>query len=420
MNYYTKETFQTYVNQTLQTLDYSLDQVVLSIVEKVKNEGDQALIDYTKAFDRATLDTCVVLRSRIKEAFDNSSDTLKQALQRAINNIKRYHEKQILSPFQLEDNGRFMGQKVTPLDRVGVYIPGGTATYPSTVLMNVIPAQIAGVKSIALITPPNQEGKVSNAILTACYMLGVDEVYSIGGAQGIAALTYGTETIKRVDKIVGPGNRYVAAAKKLVSGLVGIDSIAGPSEVCIVCDASSNPRFVASDMLAQAEHDTYAKAVVISTSLEMLKSIEKEVNTQLKTLKRNAIASESIKNFGALVYAKTIEEAFDMVNLFAPEHLEIQLENPLSYLDRVKHAGAVFLGPYTPEPVGDYMAGPNHTLPTSSTARYSSGLSTYDFVKRTSYVYYSKEAFIEDSESIITLAETESLEGHAQSIKVRL
>jgi histidinol dehydrogenase len=420
MNYYTKETFQNYVNQTLQTLDYSLDQVVLSILENVKKDGDQALIQYTKAFDHVDLNTFVVSKTRMKEAYDNSSDTLKQALLKAINNIKRYHEKQRLNPFEFEDNGRLIGQKVTPLDRVGVYIPGGTATYPSTVLMNVIPAQIAGVKSIALITPPNQEGNVSSAILTACYMLGIDEVYSIGGAQGIAALTYGTKTIKRVDKIVGPGNRYVAAAKKLVSGLVGIDSIAGPSEVCIVCDQSSNPRYVASDMLAQAEHDTYAKAVVISTSLEMLKSIEKEVNNQLKSLKRSAIASESIKKFGALVYAKTIEEAFDIINLFAPEHLEIQLENPLSYLDRVKHAGAVFLGPYTPEPVGDYMAGPNHTLPTSSTARYSSGLSTYDFLKRTSYVYYSKEAFIEDSESIITLAETESLEGHAQSIKVRL
>ncbi len=420
MKYYTYETFNTYITSTFQEVDQDIESRVKAIIEDVRRHGDQALFKYTKAFDGIILETIKVSPQAIKEAYQETSQTLIDALKKAISNIKTYHEKQSIPSFQYEAEGRIIGQKVTPLEAVGIYIPGGTASYPSTVLMNVIPAQIAGVKSITLITPPNKEGKVDPLILVAAYLLHISTIYMVGGAQGVAALTYGTETIKKVDKIVGPGNRYVATAKKLVSGYVGIDTIAGPSEVCIVADRHANPSYVASDLLAQAEHDVFAKAICISDDQSLLDQVDVEVKRQLEGLKRVEIAKQSIESYGALVKVDSLKEAFKLVNVLAPEHLEVQVEAPFTYLDQIKHAGAIFLGPYTPEPVGDYMAGPNHTLPTSSTARFSSGLSTYDFLKRTSYVSYNQQALLEDADAIMAIALEEGLEAHALSVKVRL
>ena len=412
-----------YFNKTLNSnddTDAALEASVKDIIHEVKTYGDDALFKYTKAFDKVELSSLKVSDSEISKAYLNLESNVKNALIKAIKHITMYHEKQTYPSFEYTFEGRRIGQKVTPIASVGVYIPGGTATYPSTVLMNVIPAQIAGVSHIYIITPPNKDGNVDETILAAASLLKIKDVYKVGGAQGIAALAYGTKTIPKVDKIVGPGNRYVACAKRLVSGIVGIDTIAGPSEVCILADSSSNPVFIAADMLAQAEHDTFAKAICVSDSKEILERVSLEIEAQLKQLSRETIARQSIDTYGACIYVSSIEEGIDVVNMIAPEHLELHTKDVNKVLSQIKHAGAIFLGPYTPEPVGDYMAGPNHTLPTSGVSRFSSGLSTYDFLKRTSYVEYSKDAFIEDAEDIIAIAEKEGLSAHAKSIKVRL
>ena len=400
--------------------DAALEASVKDIIHEVKTYGDDALFKYTKAFDKVELSSLKVSDSEINKAYLNLESHVKNALIKAIKHITMYHEKQTYPSFEYTFEGRRIGQKVTPIASVGVYIPGGTATYPSTVLMNVIPAQIADVSHIYIITPPNKDGNVDETILAAASLLKIKDVYKVGGAQGIAALAYGTKTIPKVDKIVGPGNRYVACAKRLVSGIVGIDTIAGPSEVCILADSSSNPVFIAADMLAQAEHDTFSKAICVSDSKEILERVSLEIEAQLKQLSRETIARQSIDTYGACIYVSSIEEGIDVVNMIAPEHLELHTKDVNKVLSQIKHAGAIFLGPYTPEPVGDYMAGPNHTLPTSGVSRFSSGLSTYDFLKRTSYVEYSKDAFIEDAEDIIAIAEKEGLSAHAKSIKVRL
>lgn len=421
MNFYTKETYINKLNSQLSfDTQKTVEDNVNTIIEAVKVNGDDALRRYTEMFDRIKLESLRVSQQDIQEAYLNVSDHIKAALQKAITNIQTYHQKQRYDSFEYEVNGRLIGQQVTPINRVGLYIPGGTASYPSTVLMSAIPAIIAGVKEIVLISPPNQQGKIAPAILVAADMLGIKTIFKVGGAQGIAALTFGTETIPKVDKIVGPGNQYVATAKKLVSGIVGIDTIAGPSEVVILADASSNPAFIAADMLAQAEHDTLAKAMCISTSESLLKEVNKELQRQLSSLSRETIARTAIEQEGALILVDAIDEGIELINRIAPEHLELLCEDAFKIKDRILNAGAIFIGPYTPEPVGDYMAGPNHTLPTSGVARFSSGLSTYDFLKRTSYVSYSKDAFLEDQQAIIDLAEEEGLTAHAASIKVRL
>lgn len=421
MNFYTKETYINKLNSQLSfDTQKTVEDNVNTIIEAVKVNGDDALRRYTEMFDRIKLESLRVSQQDIQEAYLNVSDHIKAALQKAITNIQTYHQKQRYDSFEYEVNGRLIGQQVTPINCVGLYIPGGTASYPSTVLMSAIPAIIAGVKEIVLISPPNQQGKIAPAILVAADMLGIKTIFKVGGAQGIAALTFGTETIPKVDKIVGPGNQYVATAKKLVSGIVGIDTIAGPSEVVILADASSNPAFIAADMLAQAEHDTLAKAMCISTSESLLKEVNKELQRQLSSLSRETIARTAIEQEGALILVDAIDEGIELINRIAPEHLELLCEDAFKIKDRIINAGAIFIGPYTPEPVGDYMAGPNHTLPTSGVARFSSGLSTYDFLKRTSYVSYSKDAFLEDQQAIIDLAEEEGLTAHAASIKVRL
>jgi histidinol dehydrogenase len=412
-----------YFNKTLsndEDTDAALEVSVKNIIQEVKTYGDDALFKYTKAFDKVELSSLKVSELEINQAYLNLESNVKDALIKAIKHITMYHEKQTYPSFEYTFEGRRIGQKVAPIASVGVYIPGGTATYPSTVLMNVIPAKIAGVSHIYIITPPNKDGKVDETILAAASLLNIKDIFKVGGAQGIAALAYGTKTIPKVDKIVGPGNRYVACAKRLVSGIVGIDTIAGPSEVCILADSSANPVFIAADMLAQAEHDTFAKAICVSDSKDVLDRVALEIESQLKLLSREKIARQSIDTYGACIYVSSIEEGIDIVNTIATEHLELHTKDVNKVLIQIKHAGAIFLGPYTPEPVGDYMAGPNHTLPTSGVSRFSSGLSTYDFLKRTSYVEYSKEAFLEDADDIIAIAEKEGLSAHAKSIKVRL
>ena len=421
MTFYTKETYLEKLNQNLNVnVQQDIDDKVKAIIEDVRQNKDEALRRYTKTFDRVLIDSFLVSQQDMNDAYLQVSEEVKDALKKAILNIRTYHEKQTYTSFEYEKNGRIIGQKITPIEKVGLYIPGGTASYPSTVLMSAIPAIIAGVKDIVLISPPNQQDKIAPSILVAADMLNIKNIFKIGGAQGIAALTFGTQSIPKVDKIVGPGNIYVATAKKLVSGLVGIDTIAGPSEVVIFADETSNPVFIAADMLAQAEHDTQAKAICISTSQVVIEAVEIELQRQLLLLSREAIAKTSIENEGALILVDTMDDGIDLINNIAPEHLELLCQDAFSIKDRILNAGAMFIGSYTPEPVGDYMAGPNHTLPTSGVARFSSGLSTYDFLKRTSYVSYSKEAFLEDQQSIIDLAEEEGLTAHAASIKVRL
>jgi len=401
------------------SLEDTLEKQVKSIINRVKKEGDDALKFYTETFDKTSILSFQVLPEDIAYAYTMVSKNVIDSMKKAMENIKKYHRFQKYQTFEYEVDGKVIGQKVTPIEKVGLYIPGGTAAYPSTVLMSAIPAIIAGVKDIILISPPNKEGRIAPSILVAADILGITNIYKVGGAQGIAALAYGTASIPKVDKIVGPGNQYVATAKKLVSGIVGIDTIAGPSEVVIFADANANPNFIAADMLAQAEHDVQAKAICISTSKNVLEQVEKELSKQLQSLSRASIATQSIETFGALLYVSSIEEGVALIDEIAPEHLELLCEDAFHIKDKIQHAGAIFIGPYTPEPVGDYIAGPNHTLPTSGTARFSSGLSTYDFLKRTSYVMYSKEAFLDVQQDIINIAEEEQLTGHANSIKVR-
>ncbi len=410
------------------SLKRSIDQgteeqqkAVKEIVTQVKKEGDKAVKFYTEKFDRATVEQLNVTKEEITQAYKEIDETMLATIREAAANIRRFHERQKRESWiATEENGTILGQKVTPLDSVGVYVPGGTAAYPSSILMNVIPAQVAGVKNITMVSPPSKQGTLSAGVLVTANELGVDTIYKVGGAQAIAALAYGTETITPVDKIVGPGNIYVALAKREVFGDVAIDMIAGPSEIVVLADEAANPKYVAADLLSQAEHDTLASAVVVTPSQTLAEAVAREVEIQLANLPRKEIATASIENYGAIYVTKDIEEAVDVVNELAPEHLEVLTEDPMQLLGNIRHAGAIFLGPYSSEPVGDYFAGPNHVLPTNGTARFSSPLNVDDFTKKSSIISYSKKAIIENGEKIAAFARLEGLEAHARAVEVRL
>ncbi|MBA3926685.1 histidinol dehydrogenase [Listeria rustica] len=392
---------------------------VKAIIEDVKANGDAALFRLTEQFDGVRLTDFRVAQSLLDNALDHVEADFIKALEQAKVNILSYHQKQKQSGFvDTEKHGVMRGQLVRPLETAGIYVPGGTAAYPSSVLMNILPAKIAGVPRVIMVTPPGKDG-LNPYILAAAKIAGADEVYQIGGAQAIAALAFGTESIPKVDKIVGPGNIFVALAKREVFGIVDIDMIAGPSEVVVVADATANPRFVAADLLSQAEHDTLARAILITTSAAFGQAVASEVEKQLQTLPREKIARASIANFGQVIVAESVEIAFDIMNEIAPEHLEIQLENPMDYLSYVKNAGSVFLGAYASEPLGDYFAGPNHVLPTSGTARFFSPLGVADFCKRTSFISYTKDALAKEKDAIVLLAEKEGLTAHARAIEIR-
>lgn len=396
-------------------------QRVDEILEDVKLNGDKALIRLTQMYDKNGLEELRVSDEEIKMAKKNIDRDLKNAIINAIENITNFHKKQIKEGFTINQGTDIMlGQMIMPIEKVGIYIPGGTASYPSTVMMNAIPAKLAGVEEIIMTTPADRDGKIKDSVLVAANLLGVSQIYKVGGAQAVGALCYGTESIPKVDKIVGPGNIFVAMAKHKVSGLVGIDMIAGPSEVVVIADKDANPRFIAADLIAQAEHDKRAASIIVTDSVELAEKIQAEISLQLETLERSEIASESLDEYGAIILCEDKAECFDMANNLAPEHLEILTDNPFEDYKRVKNAGAIFLGEYTPEPVGDYYAGPNHTLPTSRTARFSSALSVDDFYKKTSILYYSKDALKKSAKDIILLADNEGLTGHANSIKVRM
>lgn len=395
---------------------------VKEILDKVKEEKDAAVFAYTAKFDGAelTADTIEVTDAEIEEAYAQVDDTLLTVIRKAKDNIESYHAKQRQNSwFDSKPDGTILGQKITPLHRVGVYVPGGKAVYPSSVLMNVMPAKVAGVDEIIMVTPPGKNGKVSPNTLVAAKEAGVDKIYKVGGAQAIAALAYGTESIPKVDKIVGPGNIYVALAKKAVYGNVSIDSIAGPSEILVLADETANPRFVAADLLSQAEHDELASAILITTSQELAEKVSEEVDGFLKVLSRSDIISKSLDNFGYILVTDSHQEAIDTVDAIAPEHLEIVTKNPFEDMMKVHNAGAIFLGENSSEPLGDYFAGPNHILPTNGTAKFFSPLSVDDFVKKSSIIYYSREALSEIHEDIESFAKSESLTAHANSIAVR-
>ncbi|WP_297632512.1 histidinol dehydrogenase [uncultured Clostridium sp.] len=398
-------------------------ETVKKILEKVKEIGDEAVQLYTQKFDTELTkkSNFKVEIEEIDEAYRRVSKEFIENIKRAKRNIEEYHNLQNYEGYELKrNNGVILGQRVLPIERVGVYVPGGTAAYPSTVLMNVIPAKIAGVKEIIMITPPDKKGNINPYIAVTAHILGVDKIYKVGGAQGIGALAYGTETIERVHKIVGPGNTFVALAKREVFGEVDIDMIAGPSEVLIIGDENTNPKYVAADLMSQAEHDILASAVLVTTSQKLADMVIEEINNQIVDLSRGEIIKEALKNYGKIILCKTLEECFEVSNHIAPEHLEILLDNPEIYLNKIKNAGSVFLGEYSPEPVGDYFGGTNHVLPTSGTAKFSSPLSVDSFIKKSSYIYYSKEALIEDGKRIIEIANVEGLTAHGNSIKVRL
>lgn len=400
--------------------DAALDDAVLGIIRKVREKQDKALYEYTKQFDGVTLDDLVVSEKEFREAKQFTTPEFLTALKQAAKNIRAYHNEQKEKSWLVEqDNGIMLGQKITPIDRVGVYVPGGKAGYPSTVLMTVIPAQLAGVKEIVITTPPGKDGKVNPYVLLAAELLGIKKIYKVGGAQAIAALAYGTETVKKVDKIVGPGNAYVARAKKWVYGTVGIDMIAGPSEICIIADEKANPRYVAADLLSQAEHDESARAICITTSEQLADSIQEEIVLQTSRLERKEIIDASIEANGRIIIVDSLESAAQVANIIAAEHLELMVEHPTELLPQIKHAGAIFLGSYSPEPLGDYFAGPNHTLPTSGTARFASGLGVYDFLKKSTIISYPRQALEDVSDQIITLANVEGLSAHANAIQIR-
>ncbi|NLJ58377.1 MAG: histidinol dehydrogenase [Tissierellia bacterium] len=402
--------------------DYSsVYPTVDKILRDVKVNKDAALKKYSLEFDKVELENLEVTEEEIKTAFKTIDKELFETIKRAKENIEKYHEKQKSNGYQFktEEKDIILGQLVNPIEKVGIYVPGGKASYPSTVLMNAIPAKIAGVNELVMITPPLKEGKIKDSILVAAAIAGVDRIFKVGGAQGIAALAYGTETIPKVYKITGPGNIYVAAAKKRVSDIVGIDMVAGPSEILIIADKAANPSYVAADLISQAEHDEMAASILITDCPLLADKVIRELKLQVKNLKRSEIVKKSLKNYGAIIIAANIDEAIDLANEIAPEHLELLTENPFDLYKKIKNAGAIFLGEYTPEPVGDYFAGPNHTLPTGSTAKFSSALSVDDFIKKTSLIYYSKEALLESADHIVRFAENEGLSGHGNAIRIR-
>ena len=398
------------------------ESTVAQILDKVKNEGDAALFAYTKEFDKAdvTKETIRVTDAEIEEAYAQIDPALLGVIRKALVNIRQYHEKQIQNSwFTSTTDGTMLGQKVTPLNRVGVYVPGGKAVYPSSVLMNIVPAKVAGVPHIVMTTPPGKDGKVCASTLVAAKEAGADEIYKVGGAQAIGALAFGTESIPKVDKIVGPGNIFVALAKKAVYGYVSIDSIAGPSEILVLADETANPHFVAADLLSQAEHDELACAILITTSEEFAKKVDEEVKGFVEVLSRKEIIQKSLDNYGYILVAESMDEAIATVNEIASEHLEIQTKNPFDVMTKIRNAGAIFIGEYSSEPLGDYFAGPNHVLPTNGTAKFFSPLSVDDFIKKSSIIGYSEEALRDIHKDIEAFAEAEQLTAHANSIKVR-
>ena len=395
---------------------------VQEIVDRVKTKGDQALFELTRKFDWEGIDASnvKVTETEVQEAYDTIDPQLVETIRKSLKNIREYHEKQKqYSWFDTTPEGTMLGQKVTPLASAGVYVPGGKAVYPSSVLMNIVPAKIAGVAHVVMCTPCNKEGKVNPAVLVAAKEAGADEVYKVGGAQAIAAMAFGTESIPKVDKITGPGNIFVALAKKAVSGFVSIDSIAGPSEILVLADETANPRYVAADLLSQAEHDEMASAILVTTSKELAEKVSEEVDAFVKILSRKEIISKSLDNYGYILVAETLEDAIETVDLIASEHLEIVTKNPFEVMMKVKNAGAIFLGEYSSEPLGDYFAGPNHILPTNGTARFFSPVSVDDFIKKSSIIYYSKEALQRVHKDIEYFAKAEQLTAHANSIAVR-
>ena len=397
-----------------------VEETVREILANVKSRGDAALKEYCLQFDRAELSSLAVTDAEIKAALSKTDSRLLFTMRQAAENIRAFHQKQKREGFVMtEKEGVLLGQRILPLDRAGLYIPGGTASYPSTVLMNAIPAKIAGVREIIMVTPPTADGSIAPQILAAAHIAGVDQIYKVGGAQAIAALAYGTETIPQVDKITGPGNMYVATAKRQVYGLVDIDMVAGPSEILIIADESADPFFVAADLLSQAEHDPMAAAILLTTDEQLALAVQSEVARQLYLLPRRTIAEKSILDHGRIVVVASLKEAARWSNAIAPEHLELCVEEPFALLALIRHAGSIFLGHYTPEALGDYFAGPNHTLPTNGTARFSSPLSVDDFIKKSSFIYYTREALSEVQEQIVFFAQNEGLEAHAKSVSMR-
>ena len=398
-----------------------VEAVVSDIIADVRANGDKALFAYAKKFDKAELKALEVSADELQEAFESVEPEFLDVLKEAAENIRAFHSRQVRNSFLINDRpGVVMGQKVIPMDKVGIYVPGGTAAYPSTVLMDSIPAKIAGCGEVVMVTPPGPDGCVNPAILAAAKLAGIDRIFKVGGAQAIAALAYGTESVPRVDKIVGPGNAFVAEAKKQVFGKVAIDMIAGPSEILVVADGASNPAHVAADLLSQAEHDKLASAVLVTDSEDLAQAVQAEIETQVAMLEREEIARASIDSNGKIIVAEDLKAAIDIANEIAPEHLELCVDAPFDWLDQIRHAGSVFLGRNCPEALGDYLGGPNHTLPTSGTARFSSPLSVDDFVKKTQYTYYTKEAFARVAEDIAVFARKEGLTGHAKSALIRI
>ena len=399
----------------------SVEDTVAEILRHVREAGDAALYEYCEMFDGVRLTSLAVTPAEMEEALTLVEPEFITILQKAAVNIRRFHEKQLRTSFILnEENGVVIGQKIIPVDRAGLYVPGGTAAYPSTVLMDAIPAKIAGCREVVMVTPPGKDGKVNPVILAAAHVAGIDRIFKVGGAQAVAALAYGTESIPKVDKIVGPGNAFVAEAKKQVFGTVSIDMIAGPSEILIVADGNSSPRHLAADLLSQAEHDKMASAVLVTDCAELATAVQAELEVQIPKLSRAEIARVSIDNNGKIIVAPDLNTAIDIANEIAPEHLELCVDNPFDYLDRIRHAGSIFMGRNCPEALGDYFAGPNHTLPTSGTARFSSPLSVDDFVKKTQYTYYTKDALSRVAKDVAYFAEKEGLTAHAKSAVIRL
>ena len=394
--------------------------IVTDIIANVRQNGDSALLEYARRFDKAELSSLEVSQQEIDDAFAAADPALLDVIRKAAENIRTFHAHQVREGFRFtKENGVIMGQKVTPIEKVGLYIPGGTASYPSTVLMNAIPAKLAGCSEIVMVSPPTSSGTIAPVILAAAKIAGVDRIFKVGGAQAVAALAYGTQTVPKVDKIVGPGNAFVAEAKKQVFGLVSIDMIAGPSEILVVSDSKTDPAWIAADLLSQAEHDRMATAVLVTDSMELAEAVQQEVERQLAILPRQEIARASIDHNGKIIVADDLDIAIDIANDLAPEHLEICVEDPMQYLPRIKHAGSVFLGRHCPEALGDYLAGPNHTLPTSGTARFSSPLSVDDFVKKTQFTYFTADALAAVADKVSFFAEQEGLHAHAKSATIR-
>ena len=396
-------------------------KVVDNVLQNVKVSGDAAVINYTKQFDKVELTTLLVTEEEKEQALKAVDDDFVEAIKLAKQNIWDFHEKQKQNSWMVnKEDGVIMGQMVRALERVGIYVPGGTAAYPSSVLMNAIPAKVAGVKEIIMVTPPSSDGTVNKNILAAAVIAGVDKIYKVGGAQAIGALAFGTESIPKVDKIVGPGNIYVALAKRNVYGNVDIDMIAGPSEILVISDESANPAYLAADLMSQAEHDVLASSILLTTSMKVAEEVKNQLEIQVEKLSRKEIIKKSLKDYGCIIVVDSIEKAIALSNEIAPEHLEVMCKDPISLLGDIKNAGSIFLGEYAPEPLGDYMAGPNHVLPTSGTARFFSPLSVDSFIKKSSYIYYTEGAIKKVGNSVITIAEAEGLTAHANSIKVRL